>query len=1158
MRDATPVLPSRAGHMTPLAERMGHLQTLRFAMAVVVLVTAVFAPEHLGESLYQAILPTLGFLAISGVAEVVRRTILKRALAVMGVALLVDGLYLGWIVLLTGGPESPFRFLLYVHLIAVTLLASYRNGLKIALWHSLLFYLGYYGRTAGILDPTGGGRLDVESGAVFDVVAFWLVAIGTAVFSAVNERELRRRKVDLEALAAMGTELEHVSTPTEVARTLLNSVCSSFSFRRGLVLGVPDEGIEVAVAEGMELPADAHGLSLDRVIREAWTGRTIRLVQKLDPKTNRTLVSSMPDARNLLVAPLSAEGNVVGVLVVEHGGRFGSRIERRVVTMVEQFAAHAALALRNASLLERIQIVAATDPLTSVANRRTFEEALEREIARSRRTGENLALVMVDIDHFKSFNDTHGHQGGDDALRRVAKALVAASREFDTVARYGGEEFAIVLPSCPREEAVEAAERLRRAVSSIEVASPVTASAGVAVFPDHGVHPDGLVREADRALYSAKMGGRNRLVIAGAGAASRSTETGRSEPISPVAILSALGSQLGVARTQADIVRVVADALWRLVGQLPRAGVVLLGGTPDEINILARRPGPLDPRVPVPLDAGRFPESFRSLLVSETPAQLKVDASVSASLLPAGQRPADETTVVPLFVRGQWWGAVIVTSDAAPPADVAQALTSISSQFSLAHECHELGEAVRASDRGSAFVEEQLRRRALLDPLTDLANRMLFMEHVTLGLRRRRSGKPLSVLVLDLDDFKSVNDSLGHVQGDQLLIDVAERVSSSLRSSDSLARIDGDEFAVLIEDDSDRDEALTVAKGLLDALAAPFSVAGRELAVRASVGIAYADTADQAAGELVRNAEVAMRLAKGSSREPWVIFEPRMHNALLERLELKVDLQNAIERDELVVHYQPIVCLEGGRLDAVEALIRWNNPQRGMLSPAHFISLAEDTGLIIPIGRWVLEEACRQAREWQTGYAGVADTKVSVNLSAKQLQDPSLPADVAHALEASGLDAHSLVLEITESVVMSDHETASHQIRKLKRLGVQIAIDDFGTGYSSLSYLRRFDLDVLKIDRYFIEGISLGSEEAALVRAIIELGKALRMEVVAEGVEVEDQLTELRALDCDLAQGYLFSRPLAPEEMEAWIVGSFLGSPEALIPASERELASRI
>src|SRR5919106_6817969 len=852
---------SRPGQMTPLAERMGHLQALRLGLCLVVLATSAMVPSLLGAGYREIVLPTAGYLFVSGLAEGLRRTVLKRGLGVVGLSLLIDGLYLGWIVFLTGGSESPLRFLLYVHLVAVTLLASYRTGLKIALWHSLVFYLGYYGRAAGILGTvTHQGRLaGADQGAVFEIVAFWLVAIGTAVFSAVNERELRRRKSDFEALAAMGTDLEHVSAPKEVASTLLERVCSAFEFERGLVLGARDESVIVLAARETENPPAEETLVLDEVIGDALSDRRVLLVRKLDPKADRFLNSMFPGAVNLLVAPLFAEGNVVGVLVVERGGAVFS-VERRGVTMLEQFAAHAALALRNAWLLEQIQLVAATDPLTGIANRRTLESVLDLEIARSRRTSVSLALVMLDIDHFKSFNDSQGHQAGDVALRNVAAAIADASREFDTVSRYGGEEFAVVLPLCSRDEAAQVAERLRQAASSVRAVIPVTASAGVAVFPFDGTDADGLVRAADNALYAAKRAGRNRLAVAGEEMPSGRTLEAGIDPAFQAQILSTSATALGEGATAEDVVQSGAENLHRLLKNVPGAHVAVLGGTGNNVQILA--PGPTRR-----LEVEEIPDLLRTCLVSPVAAQVMVSGAQLQLLFPqvVGTEQLSVSTA-PLLMRYVWKGAVVATSEQPLPRSVREAISLLAVQLSVTLENRELREAIQDARQRFSFVEEQLRHKALHDPLTNIANRVLFTEQVNLGIRRRmRSGNPLAVMTLDLDDFKTINDSLGPAFGDQLLVEVSHRLSATLRSGDLLARIDGDEFGVLIEEDA-REDAFRVADRILDVFKAPFVLEGREIAISASIGVAFNDFPDEVGEDLIRNAVVAMHLAKAGGR----------------------------------------------------------------------------------------------------------------------------------------------------------------------------------------------------------------------------------------------------------------------------------------------------
>jgi two-component system, cell cycle response regulator len=501
--------PERApGEMVSLGERMGYLQALRAALALVVVASGLAAAEVVGASIEDLLPVTVGYLVLSATGEGLRRAGRIRGLLTVGGMLLVDGLYLAWILYLTGGTQSPLRFLVYVHLIAVTLLASYRTGLKIALWHSLLFFVVFYAQVSGIVPRLEGadGALQGRPSA-FNVVAFWVVALATTVFSSVNERELRRRKADVEALAGMAARLEPQHQSREVAAELLDSVCSTFGFARGVVAGGQGGQMELLAYHGPGetpvVPACNGGL-VRRVVEE----RRPVLTKALDAESEEWLNRVLPFGRNLVAIPLSADGEPVGALVVEHSGR---RVERRVVSMLGQFAAHAALALRNSWLLQQVQRLAETDGLTGLANRRTFETTLERELSRAARSGEPVTLVMVDVDHFKQLNDEHGHQAGDDVLKLVAEVLASACRDFDTAARYGGEEFAVILPSCSSAESLVVAERLRESIAGIETVTPVTASAGVATFPGHAPDPEGLIKAADEALYESKRGGRNRV-----------------------------------------------------------------------------------------------------------------------------------------------------------------------------------------------------------------------------------------------------------------------------------------------------------------------------------------------------------------------------------------------------------------------------------------------------------------------------------------------------------------------------------------------------------------------------------------------------------------------------------------------------------------------
>ena len=433
---------------------------------------------------------------------------------------------------------------------------------------------------------------------------------------------------------------------------------------------------------------------------------------------------------------------------------------------------------------------------------------------------------------------------------------------------------------------------------------------------------------------------------------------------------------------------------------------------------------------------------------------------------------------------------------------------------------------------------DQLARQAFRDPLSSLPNRALFMDRLTHALTRtERRGEQLAVLFLDLDRFKVVNDSLGHGVGDQLLIGVSQRLAACLRPEDTIARLGGDEFAILLEDVKDDRGPTSVADRLTSELQQPFVVEGREVIITVSIGIAMSTARRMTPEDILRDADLAMYHAKGKGKARYEVFDKSMNAPAQERMDLELDLRNAVTRGEFTLHYQPVVDLPTGRITEVEALVRWRHPQRGLLFPADFVGLSEETGLIVPLGRWVLHEACRQARQWQLA-APATKLAISVNLSARQLQQPGLVDEIGAVLRDTRLDPGSLRLEITETAVMHDAPATLSKLEALKALGVQLAIDDFGTGYSSLGYLKRFPVDTLKIDRSFVKGIGRDVEDSAIVRAVITVAKSLGLSVTAEGIETADQLDQLRALGCDHGQGYFFAKPMTSDRVPALLVAT--------------------
>jgi diguanylate cyclase (GGDEF)-like protein len=427
--------------------------------------------------------------------------------------------------------------------------------------------------------------------------------------------------------------------------------------------------------------------------------------------------------------------------------------------------------------------------------------------------------------------------------------------------------------------------------------------------------------------------------------------------------------------------------------------------------------------------------------------------------------------------------------------------------------------------------------QAYHDSLTGLASRGLFMDRLehALAVTPPQQGR-LAVLFVDLDRFKLVNDSRGHAVGDMLLIGVADRLRSCLRSTDTAARFGGDEFAIVLHDITQVEQAVVVAKNIMSELKAPFVINGRELFVSASIGVAFDSPGQRSAETLIRNADLAMYQAKNNGKARYEVFQPAMQRTLMRNLDLEADLRRAVERGEFLLHYQPIVELEGRRVKGVEALVRWLHPEHGLMPPVKFIPLAEETGLVVQIGEWVLREACRQVGAWNALRDGQPPLTVSVNLSARQLQQSGFPALVRAALDQTGLHPSSLVLEITESLLLHDTEATMRRLQRLKGLDVRLAIDDFGTGYSSLAYLRRFPIDILKIDKSFVDEVLNGPEASAVARAIVQLGTTLRLDTIAEGIEAAGQLAELLASGCRLGQGYFFGKPLERDEIAPLLV----------------------
>jgi diguanylate cyclase (GGDEF)-like protein len=548
-------------------------------------------------------------------------------------------------------------------------------------------------------------------------------------------------------------------------------------------------------------------------------------------------------------------------------------------------------------------------------------------------------------------------------------------------------------------------------------------------------------------------------------------------------------------------------------------------------------------------------KSFEEICVASTTAvarwiagdgiEVTFDASRQTSTIFGELAAHRAATLHEVNRRSLWWRNVMVDMLRAEGArlgvsdealEQAMNMVQLSVEFSILRVCECFERERERTDEELARREDELAFLATHDPLTGLPNRTLILDRAEQMLARgARTQSPVAALFIDLDNFKSINDTLGHSVGDELLQAVAARLDAAVRGSDALGRLGGDEFVVIVEEVSPGLAPELVAERVLEALRQPFKLGPDEqtsVTVRASIGVAVGEGV--AAADLLRDADIAMYRAKWEGRNGFVVFESAMKDSVQARMELEMDLRAALEQGEFVLAYQPTLDLRDMRPTGVEALVRWQNPKRGMVQPDAFIPLLEETGLIVDVGRWVLREACRQAAAWRA--AGQA-IDIAVNVSGRQLDNDQLIVDIEAAIAESGLPPQSLTIEITETTLMNDVEDTARRLAAIKRLGVRIAIDDFGTGYSSLAHLQRFPVDALKIDRSFISGLKRNKEGETLIHTLVQLGKALAIETFAEGIEEQQELSLLREEDCDSGQGFLFARPL-----DAAATGEFFAS----------------
>jgi diguanylate cyclase (GGDEF)-like protein len=988
-----------------------------------------------------------------------------------------------------------------------------------------------------VVSAFGTDRFDADDEVMLTIFA---AAAVQAVINAENMDRLRRQQAEMEL------QLEGQRRLLEVNERLLGTLDPA--------------GVLELIADSLRAIVPYDSLTIYRVDREAGVRRAViardRFADEIlahesplgpgitgwvidhaeavlandahaDPRSVQ--VPNTPfEPESIMVVPLLVNGDTIGTLNIGRLGEADAHFTPNEFELTKLFAGQASIAMQNAQTHREVRVRAEQDALTGLRNHGAFQ----REIGAAVEAGRPFAVLMLDLDAFKRFNDTLGHPAGDGLLVEIAAAMTRATRETDRLYRYGGDEFAAILPGADRVVAHEVAERIRRAVRERTAAGEggadprptVTISAGVACYPEDGRTKDELVGVADRALYLVKP--------------ERGLDTRRDDPYlraldetalalldrhEPDAVLATIlaraSAVLGTPHGWVDLVDPDGNRL------VLRVGVGMFEDMPDESIALDEGVGGEVVRTGQPFAVADYAEWHgRSAVVA---AGWNLGATIAAPLKSAGR------------VIGVLGLAAGATNRMWSERDL-EALSSFARLAAIGLE--------------NARLVDVAQRGALYDPTTGLPNRELLSDRIAHALAGHRPDEVASigVILLDLDRFKVVNETLGHVAGDRLLMAVGQRLVNSLRPGDTVARFGGDEFALVLDPVADAAEAHRIAERITQELGEPFPLSGRDWFLTASIGIALAAPGRGSPDELLREAEIAMVRAKGNAGQRHFLFEPSMSDQTLERLDLENDLRRALDREELRVHYQPIVTLASGAVVGFEALVRWQHPTRGLVPPLAFIPMAEETGLIVPLGRWVLDAACRQAAVWNaTGTAkGTPPLFVSVNLSARQFTQGDLVEDVRQTLARTDLEADALELEITESVLMDQSEAGIRTLRDLRGLGVRLVLDDFGTGYSSLSYLKHLPLDTIKIDRTFVAGIE-ATADRSIVEAVIALAHGLGIGVVAEGIETDDQVDRLRELGCDLGQGYLFSRPVPAEQTTA-LLGSLPTSTRAPAATARR------